>query len=535
MKKNSIFYVVLVVVSFVCAATTFAQRTGGFNEVNLDDGAGSIAYLTTSGGSLGINGLDLLPNPCAILDLNSTTKGFLMPRMNTAQRDALCPIPGMAVYNISTNSFDYYNGGSWQTLASSSSWLTTLNSLTADGVDNLIGSGATSVVKPFELRVDGNRIVRYETNNRIIGGDVGNTISGASNYAVIAGGGSPGFTNSITGGDYGTIGGGGANVVSAQTGTIAGGGYNQATAFRSTVAGGAGNTASGQGAFVGGGEAGAALGANNTASGNNSVVVGGVNNLASGIGSFIGGGGYDGGGTGGNTASGNASTIGGGMINTVLSQYGTIAGGRNNSTAAAGGATVGGGIFNSATAAFAVVAGGDNNSASGQESFVGGGALNQATGAHSFVAGGVYGVASHESEFAHASGRFAAAGDAQTSVLVARNETTTAAASELFLDGIGSRATIPTSTTWSFRALVTGKTAAGASAGYQIVGLIENIGGTTAFVGVPIVTVLGEDAAAWDCVATADNANDALAVTVTGAAATTIRWVARIDLTQVTF
>jgi len=119
--------------------------------------------------------------------------------------------------------------------------------------------------------------------------------------------------------------------------------------------------------------------------------------------------------------------------------------------------------------------------------------------------------------------------------MTARRETTTAAATELFLDGAAARMSIPSGASWSFRALVTGKTAAGASAGYQIVGLIENIAGTTAFVGIPTVTVLGEDVAAWDCTATADNTNDALVINVTGAAATTIRWIARVELSQITF
>jgi hypothetical protein len=127
-------------------------------------------------------------------------------------------------------------------------------------------------------------------------------------------------------------------------------------------------------------------------------------------------------------------------------------------------------------------------------------------------------------------------GDAQTSVMTVRRTTTDATANvELFLDGGSFRMNIASGSTWSFSALVTAKTAAGASAGYRIDGLIENVGGTTAFVGAPIVTVLGEDVAAWDCTATADNTNDALAITVTGAAGTTIRWVARVELAQVSF
>jgi hypothetical protein len=50
----------------------------------------------------------------AILDIKSTTKGFLQPRMTTVQRDAITsPATGLSVYNTTTNTNDYYNGTSW--------------------------------------------------------------------------------------------------------------------------------------------------------------------------------------------------------------------------------------------------------------------------------------------------------------------------------------------------------------------------------------------------------------------------------------
>jgi hypothetical protein len=66
----------------------------------------------------------------------------------------------------------------------------------------------------------------------------------------------------------------------------------------------------------------------------------------------------------------------------------------------------------------------------------------------------------------------------------------------------------------------------GLSAGYHVRGVIENDAGATSFIGVPTVTPLGEDVGAWDVTVEADNTNDALAIKVTGAAATSIRWVA---------
>lgn len=49
-------------------------------------------------------------NPSAILDLESTTQGFLPPRMDTTHRNQiLFPSDGMIIYNTSTQTINYYN------------------------------------------------------------------------------------------------------------------------------------------------------------------------------------------------------------------------------------------------------------------------------------------------------------------------------------------------------------------------------------------------------------------------------------------
>jgi hypothetical protein len=48
------------------------------------------------------------------LTLNSTTKGFLPPRMTSTQRNAIVtPATGLQVYNTTTNTNDTYNGTAW--------------------------------------------------------------------------------------------------------------------------------------------------------------------------------------------------------------------------------------------------------------------------------------------------------------------------------------------------------------------------------------------------------------------------------------
>lgn len=57
-------------------------------------------------------------HPTAALEVDSTTKGFLPPRMSTAQRDAIPnPAKGLVIFNLNTDKFNYYDGTSWIVLA----------------------------------------------------------------------------------------------------------------------------------------------------------------------------------------------------------------------------------------------------------------------------------------------------------------------------------------------------------------------------------------------------------------------------------
>jgi hypothetical protein len=54
------------------------------------------------------------PSASSLLDMTSTTKGLLMPRMNSVQRTSIAsPANGLMVYDITTNSFWYYNSSAW--------------------------------------------------------------------------------------------------------------------------------------------------------------------------------------------------------------------------------------------------------------------------------------------------------------------------------------------------------------------------------------------------------------------------------------
>ena len=62
------------------------------------------------------------PDASSALDITSTTKGLLIPRMTAAQRDAISsPAIGLMIYQTDgTVGFYYYNGSSWAEVAATS-------------------------------------------------------------------------------------------------------------------------------------------------------------------------------------------------------------------------------------------------------------------------------------------------------------------------------------------------------------------------------------------------------------------------------
>jgi hypothetical protein len=57
------------------------------------------------------------PNASAKLQIDSTTKGFLPPRMTTTQKNAIAsPAAGLVLYDSTTNKLQCYNGSTWNDL-----------------------------------------------------------------------------------------------------------------------------------------------------------------------------------------------------------------------------------------------------------------------------------------------------------------------------------------------------------------------------------------------------------------------------------
>lgn len=69
-------------------------------------------------GNINFNSVgNVLQNESAKLQIDSTTQGFLPPRMTTAQRNAIVsPTAGLIVYDITENKHYGFNGTTWNAL-----------------------------------------------------------------------------------------------------------------------------------------------------------------------------------------------------------------------------------------------------------------------------------------------------------------------------------------------------------------------------------------------------------------------------------
>jgi hypothetical protein len=54
------------------------------------------------------------PASVAAVEISSTTKGLLLPRMTTTQRDAITAVAGLLIFNTTTTKMECYDGTTWQ-------------------------------------------------------------------------------------------------------------------------------------------------------------------------------------------------------------------------------------------------------------------------------------------------------------------------------------------------------------------------------------------------------------------------------------
>ena len=269
------------------------------------------------------------------------------------------------------------------------------------------------------------------------------------------------------------------------------------------------------------------------------VVVGGGNNQATGAYAFIGGGGDAGTAANRNVASGDWSFVGGGVKNTASGIGAFVGGGGTNGSAITG---------NTASGTDSFVGAGLSNTSSGASSFIGGGFQNLSNATYTTISGGSYGstrsIVGYTVFPAHNSPILASAGISQGALLILGRETTDATPTVLCSNGAAAGTTnqviLPNNSAYYFKVrVIAGVTGAGNTKAWTLEGAIKRgaNAGTTAIVGIVTTTIVAADvgAATWTVTATADTTNGGLAITVTGQASTTIRWVAKSETAEMTF
>lgn len=149
------------------------QQVGSSAIINPWVLSGNDVYNTT--GKVGIGTAS--PNPSALLDLSSTTKGFLPPRMTTNQRNAIIGLTaGLVVYNTTINQLEMYNGSAWSPLFTGSTMHyaqyranAAQGSFTADVTkvnfpQNEFNIGSITVSSSNTFTLPENRIYRVDLN-----------------------------------------------------------------------------------------------------------------------------------------------------------------------------------------------------------------------------------------------------------------------------------------------------------------------------------------------------------------------------------
>lgn len=111
------------------------------------------------------------PNTSSILDLTATDKGFLLPRMTSAQKTAITtPASGLLLYQTDgTSGFYYYNGASWTYIGGTTE--TASNGLTKSVNDIALGGNLT-----------GNTTITYNTRTLAIAGSASATTFTSSGF-----------------------------------------------------------------------------------------------------------------------------------------------------------------------------------------------------------------------------------------------------------------------------------------------------------------------------------------------------------------
>lgn len=178
------------IIAILCVMVIFIISKNSNAQTNTFPNSGAAGIGTTT------------PNASSLLEIKSTTKGLLIPRMTQTQRDAITsPAKGLLIYQTNnTPGFYYYSGNAWKAVSSTEPWQKSGTSIYYNSGNVGIGNnspaykldvaGDINIATGNYLRVNGIRILRDNPNsgdNNVFLGDYTDTAS------------SPGFRSTAVG------------------------------------------------------------------------------------------------------------------------------------------------------------------------------------------------------------------------------------------------------------------------------------------------------------------------------------------------
>jgi hypothetical protein len=122
--------------------------------------------MTDDGNGISINNTSASADASSILDMTSTSKGILIPRMTTAQRTAITtPANGLLVYDVTLSGFMFYNGSVWGNVNGNGAgeWNIVGNNIYNNNTGN-VGVGTSNPTA--RLTVDSSIMVDQENSNQ---------------------------------------------------------------------------------------------------------------------------------------------------------------------------------------------------------------------------------------------------------------------------------------------------------------------------------------------------------------------------------
>ncbi len=123
---------------------------------------------------VGINNDGSAPDPSSLLDVKSTTKGVLIPRMAATDRDNISsPAKGLVVFVTDDNNFYYYNGTEWVNTATQPDldWQINGNDMYALPSGN-VGIGTITPIHKFDVESNSSTIVGHFKSTRASKNDI---------------------------------------------------------------------------------------------------------------------------------------------------------------------------------------------------------------------------------------------------------------------------------------------------------------------------------------------------------------------------